>query len=186
MQDGKITELFLSRDPSALLEAQKAYGRYCMKLAMNVLGNKEDAEECVNDALYKVWNAIPPASPMHFGAFLARVTRNTALDRRKHNASYKRKLPEADAVLSELSELVSGREDPEEAAMERDLREAISAFLMTLPERKRRIFIARYFRYESIVRIAKENAVSPGSVKTELFRIRTDLKNYLTERSFII
>ena len=186
MKDGRITELFLARDPSALSEAQKAYGSYCMKLAANILGSRQDAEECVNDALLKVWNAIPPESPKHFGAFLARVTRNAALDRRKRDSRLKRSPAEAELVLSELAEIVSGGESPEDAVLERDLRAAIGDYLKALPERKRRLFIARYFRCASIEEISKETGSSPGAVKTELFRLRKELKNYLNERDYLL
>lgn len=185
MKDKQILTLFFKRDERAIAAAQEAYESYCMKLALNVLENRQDAEECVNDAFHKAWNAIPPAEPKDLGAYLARLTRNTALDRRRTDGRIKRG-GRAEAVLSELSELVSGAEGPEDAAIERDLKDAIEAFLMAQPERKRRVFIARYFRHASVEEISKQTGRSVSSVKTELYRLRIELKKYLDEREFFI
>ena len=66
----RLTKLFFDRDESAIKETQKEYGEYCMSVAYNVIGNKLDAEECVNDAYLRVWNSIPPARPNNFKAFI--------------------------------------------------------------------------------------------------------------------
>lgn len=60
MDDERIIELFWSRDEGAVPAAQEKYGAYCRAVALGILGDARDAEECVNDALYLLWNAIPP------------------------------------------------------------------------------------------------------------------------------
>lgn len=87
MEDQQIIALFWMRSETAVSETQAKYGRYCHYIAYNILRNTEDAEECVNDALMKAWNAIPPGKPGRFAAFLGKITRNLALDRyEKQNA----------------------------------------------------------------------------------------------------
>ena len=184
MNDRSIIELFLKKDDSALSAAQEAYGAYCKKLAFNILGSMADAEECVNDVLLKAWNIIPPNEPKHFGSFIARLTRNAALDRRKYDTRLKRRTTEPETALDELEDIVSGRDDPVDAVIERELKETISEFLVDLPEERRRVFVARYFRFEEVKRIAKEEGRSVSYVKTTLFRLRNELKNYLTERGY--
>ena len=51
MEDRRIIEGFKARDEDALTEARERYGEYLNKLAMRILNDREDAEECVNDAL---------------------------------------------------------------------------------------------------------------------------------------
>ena len=63
MQDSSIIELFNRRSEQALSEMQKKYGKLCSQIAYNILNNNEDAEEAVNMAYEKVWEAIPPAQP---------------------------------------------------------------------------------------------------------------------------
>ena len=49
MNDKDIIQLYFNRDQSALSATAKKYGKYCTSIAKNILGSKEDAEECVND-----------------------------------------------------------------------------------------------------------------------------------------
>jgi len=55
MDDNKIIDLYWKRSESAITETDKKYGRYCNTIAFNILHNREDAEECVNDTYFKVW-----------------------------------------------------------------------------------------------------------------------------------
>lgn len=61
MEDSKIIDLFFERSEEAILELSDKYGNLLMKIAMNVVNNRQDAEECVNDAYLAAWNAAPPA-----------------------------------------------------------------------------------------------------------------------------
>ncbi len=63
MDGQKIVCMFLQRDESALQEVSRKYGAYCLTIARNILGNYEDAEECVNDTYMRAWNSIPPRNP---------------------------------------------------------------------------------------------------------------------------
>ena len=79
MNDSEIIELYFQRDEQAIKETDSRYGGLCHHIAYNILNNKEDAEECVSDAYVGVWNAIPPARPDNFMAFISRITRNLSL-----------------------------------------------------------------------------------------------------------
>ena len=49
MEDKQIVQLYLNRDETAIAHTTQKYGKYCNSIARNILGNNEDAEECVND-----------------------------------------------------------------------------------------------------------------------------------------
>lgn len=74
----------------AISESEKKYGRYCHTIAYNICGRDDDAEECVNDTLFRAWNLMPDKRPKSLGAFLCRITRNLALNRVKAEARQKR------------------------------------------------------------------------------------------------
>ena len=57
MEDEKIIELYWQRSPQAIDETSRKYGAYCMRLSMNILMNREDSEENVNDTYLRTWNA---------------------------------------------------------------------------------------------------------------------------------
>ena len=111
MEDEKIIELYWQLSPQAIDETSRKYGAYCMRLSMNILMNREDSEENVNDTYLRTWNAIPPQRPQFFAAFLGRIARNLALNRYKARAAEKRGGGEAALSLEELAEcLPSGSE----------------------------------------------------------------------------
>ncbi len=83
MDDEKIIEMYFDRNQKAVEETEKKYGRYCFSLAARILANKEDSEECVNDTWLSAWNSIPPQRPKYLKMFLAKITRNKALNRLK-------------------------------------------------------------------------------------------------------
>ncbi len=56
LDDSKIIELFFERSEQAIIELSKKYGSVCMKVAGNILNNRLDAEECVNDTYLGTWN----------------------------------------------------------------------------------------------------------------------------------
>ena len=81
MTSDTLIDLLEQHADQALGELDAAYGAYCRSIARNILQNEEDAEECVSDAYLAVWNAIPPARPEHFKAWLGTIVRSGALRR---------------------------------------------------------------------------------------------------------
>ena len=63
IEDEKIVELFFRRSELAIRELDNKYGKVCHKLSYNIVNNRQDAEECVNDAYLGAWNTIPPEKP---------------------------------------------------------------------------------------------------------------------------
>ena len=54
MQDNEIISLFELRDEHAIEALSDKYHPYCYKIAWNLLTNKEDSEECLNDTWFLV------------------------------------------------------------------------------------------------------------------------------------
>ena len=79
MEDGAIIELLFARSERAFDALTEKYGRSCMRLAGNLTGNAEDAEEVVNDAWLGVWNTIPPKRPQSLFGYVCKLVRNIAI-----------------------------------------------------------------------------------------------------------
>ena len=186
MDDEKIIQLYWDRDELAISATSDKYGSYCAAIAQNILGNNEDAEECVNDTYLKTWNSIPPQKPNVFSAFLGRIVRNLSFNRYRYNMADKRGGGELPAVLEELSQLVSGADDVQQALDEKELKDAINGFLKALPPQKRSIFICRYWYTDGIQGIAAQHGMTKGAVSMTLNRLRLKLRNHLSERGFEI
>ena len=186
MNDKDIIRLYFNRDQSALSATAKKYGKYCTSIAKNILGSNEDAEECVNDTYLSAWNSIPPTRPTILSAFLGTITRNLAFNKYRHNHVMKRGSGEIAVVLDELAECVSGLDDVEQEIDRRELVAEINTFLDTLSPKKRNIFICRYWYSDSIPSIAKRYEMTESNVSVTLNRLRSKLKEYLSERGYVL
>lgn len=184
MTDTEIIELYLRRDERAIAETQKLYGRYCEKIARNILDSEQDAQECANDAYLKAWETIPPERPKILAAYLARITRNNAISRYRREKTEKRGKGALPLILDELSGVVSGTANVEKTAEDREIVAEIDRFLETLPETKRRIFILRFVCCESIEDIAKRTGVSKNNVSVTLNRVKKQLKQHLNKEGY--
>lgn len=179
MEDSQIIVLFQERSEEAVRAVSDKYSGYCRSIAGNILPSAEDVEECLNDTWLAAWNAIPPQKPKLLNIYLGRITRNLALNRIKLLSAEKRGGGQAALALEELSDCIGTRSGPEEQLDEQHLREAIDAFVRSQPERKRRIFIRRYWALEPVQVIAREFGMSRGQVSTMLYRMRSELKQHL-------
>jgi len=185
MEDGDIIALYFERDQNAVTETKKKYGGYCFSLADRILGNKEDSEECVNDILYSAWNSIPPQKPKFLKMFLAKLTRNSALNRIKAGNAQKRGSGEISLIYEELSEFISDGRDVESEIIAKELGRAVNSFVKELPEREGDIFIRRYFFMEAVKDIAEGYGMTPASVSMSLGRTRKKLRDHLENNGYL-
>ncbi len=79
IDDEKIIELFFERNQQAIQELDIKYGKICHNLSYSIVNNRQDAEECVNDAYLGAWNAIPPARPSPLLSYIVKIVRNISL-----------------------------------------------------------------------------------------------------------
>ena len=182
MDDHQILMYFFNRDEAALTHTEAKYGKLCHSVAMNILGNREDSEECVNDTYLQAWNAIPPERPTLLGAYLCRITRNLAINRYRADRREKRGGGQTEAVLDELLECVADSSAP--LADQVALREALNGFLRTLPEPARTVFIQRYWYVRPVADIAAELGMSESRIKMILHRTRNRLRDHLDKEGF--
>ena len=143
MDDAKIVQLYWDRNEQAISVTANKYGNYCTSIAINILGNREDAEECVNDTYMNAWNSMPPHRPNILSTFLGKIVRSLSIKRYKHNTADKRGGGQATVVLDEIAEFVSDTDSVEQEIDHRELVKAIDSFLDRLPTDKRSIFVCR-------------------------------------------
>lgn len=184
MEDVKIIQLYWDRDESAISETAMKYGSYCTSIAKNILGNHDDALECVNDTYLNAWNSMPPHRPNLLRTFLGKITRNLSFNKYKHSHADKRGCGETPAVLDELSECVSGKENVEQEIEYQELVKIIDEFLDSLSLEKRKMFVCRYWYNDSISEIAKQFRMKENAVSMTLRRIRSKLRQYLVARGY--
>ena len=177
MEDEKIIALYFDRDEQAIYETREKYGPYCTAIAYNILSSFEDTEECTADTYLRTWNSIPPNRPTHLKGYVGRIAHNLALTRFRDRSTKKRS--GITEVLEEMQ--IESLDDPQEAAEQKELARIISSFLRSLPEEKRRVFVLRYWYYETIPAIARATGWKETRIKSELSRTRKKLKKYLEQ-----
>ncbi len=184
LEDERILALYWARDAAAIQETDVKYGARLHGLSRRLLPVREDAEECVNDTYLGAWNAIPPARPAHFFAFLAKLCRNLACNRLDWLNAAKRR---ADVVslTDELAACVPGADGGREQAL-RELGGLLSDFLRGLPQESRLFFLRRYWFMDFVKEIAERYAVGESRVKTSLFRTRRRLREYLEKEGISV
>lgn len=183
MDDKAIIELFWQRSENAIHIVDTKYGAMCRGIARNLLRCEEDAEECVNDTYHGLWNTIPPERPEKLPAFIAKITRNLAMKRLAYRNAAKR----AAVIIpfEELNACISSDLHPEQIMEGKELSRILDEFLDTLEPDSRNMFLRRYWFFDSISQIAKGFGVSESKVKTRLFRVRNQLKEYLAREAQI-
>ena len=192
LEDANILEYFFERDEAAIVETRQKYGGRLYKTALNILHSKEDAEECVSDALFKTWRAIPPAKPEHLGAYVAKITRNAALHKYEHSHAAKRGGGEVSVLLSELEASVGNPPEgarnlrPEEKFEAKQVTIAINNWLATTDKVVKAVFVLRYFHGESIADIQNRYKISESKVKSILFRARKKLNLHLQKEGVLV
>lgn len=177
MDDSLIIELYFSRNEQAIKETNEKYGKLCHSIAHNILNNKEDTEECVNDTYLTLWNTIPPTRPENLLSYVCKIVRNISYDKLDFTLCDKRS-KNVTVSLSELEAILSNDEICTDISTE-DLGKLISNFLRDQKEDVRNVFIRKYFFFDSIGDIASRYSFTESKVKNMLYHTRNKLKKHL-------
>ncbi len=184
MEDSKIISLFFERSEQAIEELDHKYGPAVRKTAGNILRDRLDAEECVNDTYLRVWNSIPPQRPAPLISYVCRIARNLAVNRYHANRAEKRN-SEYDLVLDEMEECVPSNMRVETELEAKELAAAIDRFLSTLSRDDRFLFVRRYWYADSVAELAAMTRGSANRISVRLFRIRKKLKKTLMKEGLL-
>ena len=186
MDDEKIVAHYWERDEKAIEETDFKYRNYLFTIAYNLVHDRLDSEECLNDTYLGAWNAIPPSRPDVLKAFLTTITRRTAI-KRYHSKSRQKVIPsEMTVSLSELEAFVAGDGDVGAEFDAKRLGCVISDFVRSLCPRRQFIFMSRYYVADPIDTIASDLSLSRSMVNKELAAIRSALKEKLESEGYSI
>ncbi len=186
ISDERIIEMYFERDEDAIIETDKKYRPYLYTIAYNILRDKFDCEECLDDTYLSTWNSIPPKRPSLFHAFLARITRNTATDRFRKNAATKRIPSELLVSLEELDECLPSDTSPEEQMTVKEICRVLNDYLNSLSERDEFIFVCRYYYADRLSDIAGMLKLATSTVHDTLARMRGELKALLVKEGLYV
>lgn len=185
LDDSGIIDLFFARSEQAIEELARKYGPAVKKTAANILSDRLDVEECVNDTYLGCWNSIPPQKPNPLVSYVCKIARNLAVNRYHANKAEKRN-GAYDLILDELEESIPSNMDVETETEAKELTAAISRFLSTLSREDRFLFVRRYFYADSVTDLAAMTGDSANRISVRLFRIRGKLKKTLSKEGYLV
>ena len=186
MKDEAIIELYWSRDERAINETDAKYGKYLYAVAFNIVGDRDDCEECLNDAYLGAWNTMPPKRPNVLKAYLCVIMRRTATDVYKSRTRKKRIPTQLTQSIDEIGELIPDQRDVEAQFDADELAAVINGFVRELPDRQKYIFMSRYYFARPISEISKTLLCSVSTVNKELAAIRSALRERLESEGFTV
>ena len=184
MDDRQIVRLFFERSERAITELSRKYGDLCFRIADNILNDRQDAEECVNDAYLGAWNSIPPQAPDPLRSYICRIVRNLSLKKLHANSALKRGRG-FEVPLSELENCIPDNSLDEHLSAN-ELSAQINAFLAALSRDDRVMFIKRYWFSESLSEIAAAFGITEHHASVRLSRVRGKLRKYLKSKEAVI
>ena len=185
IDDEKIIDLFFERSEQGIRELDNKYGAVCHNLSYNIVNNRQDAEECVNDAYLGAWNAIPPVRPNPLLSYIVKIVRNISLKIYWRKEAAKRS-GHYTIALEEIEGYIADQKTVEDEIEARELARIIGEFLDTLPLENRVIFMRRYAYADTYADIAKRVGISEKNVSVRLALIRQKMKQYLIEREVLV
>ena len=183
MTDSELIELYFDRNEDAIRLTDEQYGKYLHKVAFNILNDSFYSEECVNDTYLRAWDSIPPTRPGIFSSFLAKITRNLALDRYKAQRAQKRGGGAIEESLDELTECVGEGDGGVDSVA---ISTAINRLLGGSRKTDRIVFVKRYFYAQSIKEIATAHSLGESVVKVTLYRMRQTLRVMLKQEGIFL
>ena len=184
MEDSAIVTLYWDRDESAITHTQRRYGQYLLKIAVNILVDREDSQESVNDTYLAAWDSMPPHRPEVLSAYLGKITRRISIDRFRKRTSQKRDGGEYALSLQELEGCI-GSNTTEETVELQLLTDAIAEYLQKISQEARNVFIGRYHYLDPVKEIARYCRISESKVKILLFRTRQGLWEHLQKEGLV-
>ena len=186
MDDGRIVELYLARDESAIAHTSEKYGPALRTLANRILDDIPASEECENDTYLEAWNRIPPHEPRDYlFPFLGRIARHLAIDRCRRRDAQKRGALLCE-LTRELEQCLPSGETVETQVNASELEAIIRRFLALCTPEQRGVFLRRYWYFDTIPAIAARYGFTQSKVKVTLHRLRERLRAVLEEEGWTI
>ena len=165
--DRELVQRVAAGDQQAVATLYERYATPAFSLALRVVGDRESAEEIVQEAFLRVWRHAPSFDPQRgrFASWLLSIIHNLAVNELRRRRSRPQVAPGADEMLGNLHEAAPGPEDLAwAAARRRTIREA----LVQLPQAQRQAIELAFFRGLTQMEIAETLGDPLGTVKTRI------------------
>jgi RNA polymerase sigma-70 factor (ECF subfamily) len=179
IEDTKLVTMAQHGNEEAFGELIARHRKTAMKMALSILRNNHDAEDEVQNAVWKAYRHIGQfQSEARFSTWLARITMNQCLMRiRKQKRA--RLLHMDDVMIGGeygALELRDKRRTPEETLAETQLGAVLKAEIGRVPPLFRDVIVLREIEELPMPEVAERLGISVAAAKSRLIRARQELK----------
>ena len=177
----KLIQRASGGDPAAFNRLMAQHEKKMYAIALRMFGNREDAQDCLQEAMLRVYRAIGGfKGQSSFSTWLYRITMNTCLDelRRKKN----KQSTSLDNLLEQGWSPSDDEGTPEKHAVRSELRRELNKAIQELPEDMRSAVVLRDIQGFSYDEIAGALGVNVGTIKSRISRAREKLRGKLKEK----
>ena len=172
--DAAIVARVLRGNAEAFRELVERYRDQYARYALHMLGNREDAEEALQDAFTRAYRSLPRCEdPERFGAWLFRILVN-----RCRTAGTRRGRRARTFVVDEAALLGASEEHPEDRAA---WREEIDRALQQLRPEQREAFLLKYVEELGYDEMSRMTGVGVSALKMRVMRACERLRDLLSE-----
>lgn len=178
----KLIERASGGDPSAFNLLMEAHERRMYAVALRMCGNREDAQDCLQEAMLRVYRAIGSFKGQStFATWVYRITMNTCLDelRRKKN----KQSTSLDSLLDMGWSPADEGNTPEKHALREETRKCLYGAIRELPEDMRAAVVLRDLQGLSYEEIAQALDINVGTIKSRISRGREKLREKLKQNA---
>lgn len=185
MDEKSLIERATRGDSAAFDRLMGMHERRMYAVALRMCANREDAQDCLQEAMLRIYRAIRGfKSQSSFATWAYRITMNTCLDelRRKKN----RQNTSLDNLVEQGWSPTDGDNTPEKHAVHAETRRMLHAAIRELPEDMRAAVVMRDidgYAYDEIAGILNTNV---GTIKSRISRGREKLREKLKENAELI
>jgi RNA polymerase sigma-70 factor (ECF subfamily) len=166
LRDEDLLALITRRSEPALGAVYDRYGALVYTIALRITGDRQTAEEVVQDVFQSVWQTSAGFQPGlgNCASWLVGITRHRAIDVIRS----KRERARTREQTITHDNFVDVDANPDTAVVQMDLRDAVKKALTTLPTSQRQAVELAYYGGLTRVEIAERLGEPIGTVKTRL------------------
>lgn len=181
--DAEIVNRIRESDVDGLAAAYDAYGELAFSVALRVVGDRQSAEDVVQEAFMKLWTSAGSfeASRGSLRSWLLTIVRNRAIDRLRGTSAHER----AELPLFETQPSRAASDDPWRTVADEFEAEAVREALVRLPVEQRQVIELAYYAGYTQTEIAQMTRVPVGTVKGRTRLALEKLHSYLSGKGVI-
>jgi RNA polymerase sigma-70 factor (ECF subfamily) len=180
MEDPDLVVLAQQGDNQAFAELIDRHYATCRRLAVSILKNADDAEDEVQNALWKAFEHIGQfQQDAKFSTWLSRIVVNQCLmrlrkEKRARHVSIDEPVSADDSIRLDLPDVQAS---PEQALGREELGKVLHTEIRRIPPLLRQVFILRDVEERPMEEISQILGISVAAAKSRLLRARLELRN---------